>query len=72
MRRGVPCWYRRPDVGLSGINDAIFVQSAMYSTLKRHFSGKSYYKNVLEMFNEVSFNLFVCLKCDKHLFRLRM
>ncbi|CAH2042353.1 unnamed protein product, partial [Iphiclides podalirius] len=58
MRRGAPCWYRRPEVGLSSINDAIFVQSAMYSTLKRHFSGKSYYKNVLEMFNEM------LLKCS--------
>ncbi|XP_068620692.1 farnesyl pyrophosphate synthase-like [Battus philenor] len=58
MRRGVPCWHRRPDVGLSGVNDAVLVQSAMYSTLKRHFSSKSYYKNVLEMFNEM------LLKCS--------
>ncbi|KPJ02014.1 Farnesyl pyrophosphate synthase [Papilio xuthus] len=58
MRRGAPCWHRRPDVGLSGINDAVFVQSAMYSTLKRYFSVKSYYKNVLEMFNEM------LLKCS--------
>lgn len=54
LRRGAPCWYRRADVGLSGINDAVQVQSAMYSTLKKYFSSKPYYKNVLETFNEVS------------------
>ncbi|XP_028158125.1 uncharacterized protein LOC114351208 [Ostrinia furnacalis] len=53
LRRGAPCWYRRADVGLSGINDAVQVQSAMYSTLKKYFSNKPYYKNVLETFNEM-------------------
>lgn len=53
MRRGVPCWYRQPNVGLGGINDATLIQSAMFSTLKRYFSNKPYYKNVLEMFNEM-------------------
>ncbi|XP_072942410.1 farnesyl pyrophosphate synthase-like [Epargyreus clarus] len=66
MRRGVPCWYRRPEVGLGGINDASFVQAAMYSTLKRYFFAKPYYKNVLEMFNEM------LLKCSigQHLEKL--
>ncbi|XP_061720526.1 farnesyl pyrophosphate synthase [Cydia pomonella] len=58
MRRGAPSWHRRPEVGLNGINDAILVQSAMYSTLKRHFHAKPYYKNVIEMFNEM------LLKCS--------
>ncbi|KAI8420106.1 hypothetical protein MSG28_008688 [Choristoneura fumiferana] len=58
MRRGAPAWHRRPDVGLSSINDAILVQSAMYSTLKKHFHAKPYYKNVIEMFNEM------LLKCS--------
>ncbi|XP_049876740.1 uncharacterized protein LOC126374264 [Pectinophora gossypiella] len=53
MRRDTPCWHTRPEVGLSGVNDAALVQSAMYSTLKRHFGAKPYYKNVLEMFNEM-------------------
>lgn len=53
MRRRAPCWHRRADVGLRAVNDAAFVQSVMYSTLKRHFFNKPYYKNVLEMFNEV-------------------
>ncbi|XP_023945259.2 uncharacterized protein LOC112051030 [Bicyclus anynana] len=53
MRRGVPCWHRQPNVGLGGINDLALVNAAMCSTLKRYFSNKPYYKNVLEMFNEM-------------------
>lgn len=53
MRRGAPCWYKHPEVGLTGINDAALVQAAMFSTLKRHFNNKLYYKSVLETFNEV-------------------
>lgn len=58
MRRGAPCWYKRPDVGLDATNDACLVQAAMYSTLKRHFGAKPYYKHVLETFNEM------LLKCS--------
>lgn len=58
LRRGAPCWYRRPDVGLGAINDAALLQAAMFSTLKKHFHSKSYYKNVLETFNEM------LLKCS--------
>ncbi|CAG9564055.1 unnamed protein product [Danaus chrysippus] len=58
MRRGVPCWYRQTNVGMAAINDSSLIQSAMYSTLKRNFVNKPYYKNVLEMFNEM------LLKCS--------
>uniref|UniRef100_A0A2A4JG86 Farnesyl pyrophosphate synthase n=1 Tax=Heliothis virescens TaxID=7102 RepID=A0A2A4JG86_HELVI len=58
MRRGAPCWYKHPEVGLTGINDAALVQAAMFSTLKRHFNNKSYYRTVLETFNEM------LLKCS--------
>ncbi|KOB63212.1 Farnesyl pyrophosphate syntase [Operophtera brumata] len=51
MRRGVPCWYKRPDVGLDGVYDATLIQSAMYTTLKKHLGAKPYYKHVLETFN---------------------
>ncbi|VVC97967.1 unnamed protein product [Leptidea sinapis] len=33
-RRGAPCWYRRPEVGLGALNDAILVQAAMYDIIK--------------------------------------
>ncbi|XP_053614357.1 uncharacterized protein LOC128677488 [Plodia interpunctella] len=69
MRRGAPCWYRRADVGLGGINDASLVQSAMYSTLKRHFGNKPYYKNVLETFNEMLLKCSVGQYLDKSLMK---
>lgn len=53
-RRGVPCWYRRPDVGLGAINDSIFIQSSLYQLLKSYFTGKPYYTDVMNLFNEVS------------------
>lgn len=53
-RRGVSCWYKSENIGLSAINDAILIQSAMFSVLKKYFNDKPYYKNVLEMFNEVN------------------
>lgn len=52
-RRGVACWYRKEEVGLSAINDAILVHATMYSTLKKYFANQPYYKNVIEMFNEM-------------------
>lgn len=61
MRRGAPCWYKHPEVGLSAINDAALIQAAMFSTLKRHFNNKMYYKSVLETFNEVCSMLIVYL-----------
>ncbi|CAK1551477.1 unnamed protein product [Leptosia nina] len=69
MRRGVPCWHKRPDVGLSGVNDASMIQAAMYSTLKRHFSSKPYYKNVLEMFNEMLLKCSIGRFLEKQLLR---
>lgn len=53
MRRGVPCWHRQPGVGLMAINDALLLQASMFSLLKKNFHDKPYYKNVLEMFNEM-------------------
>lgn len=67
MRRRAPCWHRRPDVGLRATNDAAFVQSVMYSTLKRHFQNKTYYKNVLEMFNEMLLKCSIGQYLDKSL-----
>ncbi|KAK9498022.1 hypothetical protein O3M35_003908 [Rhynocoris fuscipes] len=50
MRRGRPCWYRLPEVGFRAINDALYIQSAMYQLLKNHFSKKPYYHEMLELF----------------------
>ena len=53
-RRGAPCWYRRPDVGLIAINDAFMLESAIYVLLKKHFRALPCYVDLLELFHEVT------------------
>ncbi|CAK1584569.1 unnamed protein product [Parnassius mnemosyne] len=51
-RRGVPCWYRLPEVGLGAINDTILVYTSMMEILKTHFGDKKQYTNIVNLFNE--------------------
>lgn len=53
-RRGRPCWYRNPGVGMNAINDAILIESGIYQLLRRHFRDKPYYLKCIELFNDVS------------------
>ncbi|OQV20123.1 Farnesyl pyrophosphate synthase [Hypsibius exemplaris] len=53
-RRGQPCWYKTKDVGLVAINDAFFLENAVYSLIKSHFSGQPCYVKILELFHEVT------------------
>lgn len=52
MRRGKPCWYKRPGVGVIAINDCMVLQSIMYRTLRTHFRGRDCYPDLLEIFHE--------------------
>jgi farnesyl diphosphate synthase len=63
-RRGVPCWYRMEKpipgaegetVGIIACNDFLIIETVMYRVLRRHFRTKEYYLDLLEMFQEVSF-----------------
>lgn len=36
-RRGQPCWYRRPEVGMVAINDGIILEACIFRILKKHF-----------------------------------
>lgn len=53
-RRGQPCWYRLPKIGMIGINDAFLLQAHIYKILKVYFADKSYYGQLLELFNETT------------------
>ncbi|KAL0869852.1 hypothetical protein ABMA27_006058 [Loxostege sticticalis] len=55
-RRGLPCWYRLPDVGLGAINDSILIYMSIYNTLKTNFGDRPYYTDILEVFNESLLN----------------
>ncbi|CAK1551478.1 unnamed protein product [Leptosia nina] len=56
MRRGAPCWYRLPEVGLGAINDCNLVQAAMYDILKEYCAHLPTYKDIVHLFNETLFN----------------
>ena len=54
-RRGAPCWYRMPDVGMTAINDAITIEAAMYILLKKYFRSHPRYVDLMELIHETTF-----------------
>ncbi|KAI5674655.1 hypothetical protein M9H77_15019 [Catharanthus roseus] len=54
-RRGQPCWFRLPKVGMIAVNDGLILRNHIPRILKRHFKGKPYYVDLLDLFNEVEF-----------------
>ena len=49
-RRGQPSWYQKDDNGLIAFNDAILLETCVYTLLKHHFGDKEYYPLLLEEF----------------------
>ncbi|EIW77632.1 farnesyl-pyrophosphate synthetase [Coniophora puteana RWD-64-598 SS2] len=62
-RRGQPCWYRKDlgpnsaiaKVGNIAINDSFMLEGAIYHLLKKHFRAEPYYVDILELFQETTF-----------------
>ncbi|KAF6153825.1 hypothetical protein GIB67_001058 [Kingdonia uniflora] len=54
-RRGQPCWFKLEKVGMIAINDGILLRNHIPRILKKHFRGKAYYVDLLDLFNEVEF-----------------
>eukprot|EP00850_Spirogloea_muscicola_P018271 SM000166S02452 [mRNA] locus=s166:75804:79293:+ [translate_table: standard] len=54
-RRGQPCWYRVKQVEMIAINDAILLNTHIFLILKKHFKALPYYVNLLDLFNEVTY-----------------
>jgi farnesyl diphosphate synthase len=63
-RRGAPCWYLMPDVGMIAINDAFMLESAIYILLKKYFRQDKSYVDLLELFHEVTFQTELGQTCD--------
>ncbi|KAI0122903.1 isoprenoid synthase domain-containing protein [Xylariales sp. AK1849] len=63
-RRGEPCWYLQPDVGMVAINDAFMLESAIYLLLKQYFRSHPAYIDMVELFHETSFQTEVGQLCD--------
>lgn len=53
-RRGVPCWYKRDNVGLTAINDSLLLQNGIYILLEHNFSHLPMYVPALETFRDIT------------------
>ncbi|KAF8970855.1 isoprenoid synthase domain-containing protein [Flammula alnicola] len=54
-RRGQPCWYRVPEIGMIAINDSFMLEGAIYRLLKVHFRSEPYYVDLLDLFHETTY-----------------
>nr|CAI5863587.1 unnamed protein product [Callosobruchus analis] len=54
LRRGQPCWYRQEGVGLAAVNDALLVESSIYTILRKYFNEKECYRYITELFHEIT------------------
>lgn len=63
-RRGQPCWYLMPNVGMIAINDAFMLESSIYILLKKYFRQHSAYVDFIELFHEVTFQTELGQTCD--------
>lgn len=63
-RRGQPCWYRQPEVGMIAINDAFMLESAIFTLLKKYFRQHERYLEMLELFQDMSFKTQCGQLCD--------
>lgn len=54
-RRGQPCWYKLPKVGLNACNDCIVLEACIYKLLKTHAAGLPCYVSLLELFHDVTY-----------------
>jgi farnesyl diphosphate synthase len=63
-RRGAPCWYLQPKVGMIAINDAFMLESAIYTLLKKYFRSHPQYVELIELFHETTFQTEIGQLCD--------
>lgn len=63
-RRGRTCWYLMPHVGMSAVNDACILESAVYILLKKHFGTHKNYVQLVELFHEVALQTELGQACD--------
>lgn len=54
-RRGQPCFYRLPEIGLKAVNDALVLELHIYRILRRHFRDHAQYVALMELFQDVTY-----------------
>lgn len=63
-RRGEPCWYRQPQVGIMAINDACILKSAIFFFLKKFFRHHPAYINLVDLFVDGGLHTELGQLCD--------
>jgi len=54
-RRGQPCFFRLPEIGLKAVNDSLILQSQIYRVLWHVLRTHESYLGVIELFQEVTY-----------------
>ena len=63
-RRGQPCWYLRPQVGMIAINDAFMLESSIPILIKKYFRTHPAYIEFVELFITTTFQTEIGQLCD--------
>mmetsp|Transcript_119661 Transcript_119661/g.168381 ORF Transcript_119661/g.168381 Transcript_119661/m.168381 type:complete len:477 (+) Transcript_119661:105-1535(+) len=70
-RRGNPCWYRLPEVGLLNTNDFLMVEMYVYKIVKRHFGQEQIFPWLVDLLLETTFQTecgqlldSICANCE--------
>lgn len=53
-RRGEPCWYLQPKVGMIAINDAFMLESSIFVLLRKYFSSHPNYVDFIHLFQLIT------------------
>ena len=54
-RRGKPCWYKKDNIGMMAFNDALIIETCIYSILERHLKDHKQYSALVHAFLKVIF-----------------
>ena len=54
-RRGKPCWYKKDNIGMMAFNDALIIETCIYSILERHLKDHKQYSALVHAFLQVIF-----------------
>ncbi|XP_054995868.1 farnesyl pyrophosphate synthase isoform X2 [Sorex araneus] len=54
-RRGQPCWYKKPGIGLDAVNDCLLLEAVIYRLLKLYCRKLPCYMNLVELFLQTTY-----------------
>jgi farnesyl diphosphate synthase len=54
-RRGQPCFFRLPEIGLKAVNDSLMLELHIYRVLRKYFRGHAQYVALTELFQDVTY-----------------